>query len=635
MRKANYILVLLFVYVGIVAFLNEIRYDKEQQYLDHTSQLLQTTYDASLQRYALAMDTFYTSVLRHPTAVPLLVKGINSTGEQQNEARNELYRQLRPQFRDLIVRGIRQWQFHDADGNSFLRFHAPEMYGDNLLPVRSSLRQMQTQPIPRYGFEVGRLFIGFRFIHPIFTSGELTGTMETAVSFREVSEDLASLASGQAFLFLLHRESVEEVSFADNSQAFEPSVINSGYLVDRDSLLLSENITLPLDVLRTQMARLNLQGKLDQGDPFALALYHNSIGYSAAFIPVLDFDNRPAGYIVALQSASILTSTQWEFFSALGISLVVMCLLGWLLLNLHRQRLEMQSQKQQLDAIGQAVGEGIYVQDPQGQTVYINEAVTRLTGFNATKLYQGSLHNLLHSHEENGQLTLSECPIFVNPLNGQSYEGDEQFRTRTGELIPVVVTSRPLWENGEITGVVTVFRDISERKETERKLQELATTDPLTGLSNRRAFLERLEEELRLSRRLKHQSTLLMLDFDHFKQINDNYGHSAGDAVLKHFAAEAGECLRKTDLLGRLGGEEFAILLPGTDMEGARHLAELIRERMEQNPTQLESGDIAMTLSIGMTAIKPGDKNTSDVLNRADKALYQAKEKGRNQVRAA
>lgn len=632
MRRINYILLLLLLFMGMTTFLYQVREERKQQYLSHTATLLNTTYQASLERYAMAMDTFFTSVRRHPEAIPLFLKGMQSPEPEQAELRQQLYKLLQPQFRDLIVRGIRQWQFHRRDGSSYLRMHAPAAFDDNLLSVRPSLQMLQTQPIQRYGFEAGRLFIGFRFIHPLFRQGALVGSMENGVSFRELSQDLAKLAPDQAFLFLLKRSTVESILFSDTRQYFQSSPLSDDYLLDQRSLADIQNAPLPLQALQQQMIAASLDHELAQGEPFSLALFHQNLGYSATFIPVLNFAQETDGYILALHSAPILTSIQWDFYRSTGISLVVICLLGWLVLNLLRQRQLTQSQAQRLDSIGQAVGEGIYVLDPQGRTLYVNEAATRLTGFNADKLMQGNLHNLLHSHENNAQLTLSECPIFVTALNGGTYEADEQFRTRTGELIPVVVTSRPLMEEGQVTGVVTVFRDISERKEHERRLEDLATTDPLTGLSNRRAFLERLSEELQLIHRLQHASTLLMIDFDHFKAINDRYGHHAGDQVLKHFAQIARDCLRQTDMLGRMGGEEFSILLPGTNLDGASHLAEMLRERMETSPTSLDGGEIAMTLSIGLTALTTHDHSPSDVLNRADKALYQAKEQGRNQV---
>ncbi len=634
-RRLSYILVLAGLFFGVVLFLNNTRKDKEQQYLHHTVTLLDTVYHASLDRYALAMDTFYTGLLRRPDLLPLLKAGMSTEGMEQQALREALYQQLLPDYYDLQARGIQLWQFHRADGSSYLRFHAPAIHGDNLLRVRPSLQQIQTQPAPRYGFEVGRLFIGFRFVHPLTEQGKLIGSMETAVSFQQISQTLSNLTAGQAFLFLLQRQTVEDVSFTNLRHQLRPAIISDDFLLDDRNLAQSDNVPLPLDALLAQLAQDDLSSQLAEGRYFAQAIYHQSLGYSASFIPIYSFDHSLGGYILALHPEPLLTSIQWEFYSSMGISFLAILLLGWLLLSLHQQRQRVLQQKQRLDAIGQAVGEGIYVVDPEGRTLYVNSATSRLTGFNAEKLYSGNIHHLIHSHKDNEDLPFQQCPIFAAALHGKGYESDELFRTRTGNLLPVVVTSRPMIENNTITGVVTVFRDISERKENERKLEQLATTDPLTGLCNRRAFIERLHEEQRLSRRLQHESALMMIDFDHFKVINDRYGHQAGDEVLQHFAQLATDCLRETDLLGRLGGEEFALLLPGTDLQGAHHLAERIRQCLEQHPTRTADRQIPMTLSIGLTLLHNDDADTSAALSRADKALYQAKHKGRNRVETA
>lgn len=635
MRRVSYILVLTGLYACVAFFLHHIRQDKEQQHLSNAATLLETTYTASLERYALAMDTFYSGLVQQPGILSLLRTGIDSNGKRQEQLRNTLYERLLPRYQYLLEQGIEQWQFHSPEGNSYLRFHAPGVYGDLLLQARPSLQQLKHRPRPGYGFEVGRLFIGFRFIHPLLDQEELIGSMETAVSFRQISRTLADLAPGQAFLFLLHRETVEDVSFNDLRDQLHPAPISNDFLLDDRNLSLPEQTSIPLDTLLDQLASFKLDQPLADGKPFAIAVYHRSLGYSASFIPVYSFDDSLGGYILSLHPEPLLTSIQWEYYSGLGISLVVILLLGWLVLSLHQQRLQIWSQKQRLDAIGHAVGEGIYVLDLEGNTLFVNDAACRLTGYNADKLYSSNLHDLLHCHDGNEHLSASHCPIFNAPLTGQGYEGDELFRTRTGQLLPVVVTSLPMIEDGQITGVVSVFRDISERKENERKLQQLATTDPLTGLRNRRAFIEHLQDETRLSRRLQHDSALMMIDFDHFKAINDRYGHHTGDDVLKHFAHEASACLRETDHLGRLGGEEFAILLPATGREGALRLAERIRQRLEQHPTQSGDKQIPMTLSIGLTLLRSDDQDTSAALSRADKALYQAKAAGRNRVEIA
>lgn len=163
-------------------------------------------------------------------------------------------------------------------------------------------------------------------------------------------------------------------------------------------------------------------------------------------------------------------------------------------------------------------------------------------------------------------------------------------------------------------------------------LEQLATTDPLTGLANRRHLLELLDHEMARHRRSNQPLTLLLLDIDHFKTVNDTWGHLAGDRVLRQLGELLRLGLRGADLAARYGGEEFLLLLPETAGEGARHIAEQLRARIAGSPTALEDGrHLDITVSIGLACLQPGDEVAS-LIDRADTALYRAKHEGRNRV---
>ncbi|RTL50419.1 MAG: GGDEF domain-containing protein [Rhodocyclaceae bacterium] len=166
------------------------------------------------------------------------------------------------------------------------------------------------------------------------------------------------------------------------------------------------------------------------------------------------------------------------------------------------------------------------------------------------------------------------------------------------------------------------------------ELTWLAARDSLTGVYNRRTFIELAEAELARSARYKLPVALLLIDLDHFKQINDTHGHQAGDLVLKQFPEVAERCMRSHDFLGRYGGEEFCVLAPDTDAEGAATLAERLRQGLAEHTLQLPDGrSVHVSASIGV-ACRRGDGNTSldELLSAADSALYRAKDGGRNRV---
>lgn len=217
-----------------------------------------------------------------------------------------------------------------------------------------------------------------------------------------------------------------------------------------------------------------------------------------------------------------------------------------------------------------------------------------------------------------------------------------------------VTSAVPILLLGEVLMVANVFgivvahrlhtarrreyaRLIEERRLNEElralnvELEALATTDSLTGINNRRNFFALAADELARAKRYERPLTVLMFDIDHFKEVNDTHGHAVGDAVLKGVAQTCITTLRETDILGRLGGEEFAILLP--EASDGQEQAERLRTAISKLRTPLDDGtDVSITISIGVSVAQPSDVTIDDVLGRADRAMYEAKGLGRNRV---
>lgn len=178
--------------------------------------------------------------------------------------------------------------------------------------------------------------------------------------------------------------------------------------------------------------------------------------------------------------------------------------------------------------------------------------------------------------------------------------------------------------------------DVTERKRIEIELQEFATIDFLTQLPNRRYFMARMEQELaRIQNVANARTAVLMCDLDHFKIINDSYGHATGDLVLKHFASILRDALRKNDMVGRVGGEEFAIILSGVGIADAKIFARRVQKRIAETPLVAGDETIPVTVSIGITVMHVTDASADVSLSRSDMALYRAKESGRNRIEIA
>lgn len=164
-----------------------------------------------------------------------------------------------------------------------------------------------------------------------------------------------------------------------------------------------------------------------------------------------------------------------------------------------------------------------------------------------------------------------------------------------------------------------------------RELRHLAEVDPLTSVFNRRAFLLLLDKGLSHSQRARAPLAVLVVDLDHFKKINDTWGHQCGDDALRHFVRLSQQCLRGEDVMGRQGGEEFAIFLPGTDGAAAAKVAERLRAQVQAQPLHINQRSMALTVSIGVT-LSTGEDPAEAVMQRADEAMYLAKKRGRNRV---
>lgn len=268
--------------------------------------------------------------------------------------------------------------------------------------------------------------------------------------------------------------------------------------------------------------------------------------------------------------------------------------------------------------------------DMAGHIMESNRAYQEMLGYTAEELIW-----LTYSQVTPEKWHAEEANIVAERILVQGYSDvyEKEYIHKDGHVFPVELRTFLLRDELDMPSAMwSIVRDITERKRVENELHVLATTDPLTGVANRRRFLEQMEMELARLKRYGEPAALLIIDIDYFKHVNDRYGHAAGDRVLCHLTQLANALLRRNDLFGRLGGEEFGILLPVTQIDGASEFAERFRQHVSNNPAQVDQARIVFTVSIGVTKFDPDDNHPDRVLARADAALYRAKENGRNRV---
>ena len=283
----------------------------------------------------------------------------------------------------------------------------------------------------------------------------------------------------------------------------------------------------------------------------------------------------------------------------------------------------------ELEAIIESTGDGILVLDDKRQVIYVNSQFREMWSIPDNVEASGDDQVFINAIIDQ----LNEPDTFMEKLQ-ETYSSDRSYKDtlycKNGRIFELF--SRPLMDEGHVTGRLWSFSDVTYNKQAEEKLRIMATTDELTGLWNRRYFMQAAKKEMERARRYNDSFSLLTLDIDHFKTVNDNLGHAAGDEVLRNLASVIKNFFREVDIPGRLGGEEFSIILPNTDLYSAASVAERLRQEIEKNPTEYGGEDIYITLSIGVTSYHTGVTSVDKLLKKADEALYEAKAGGRNCV---
>ena len=293
-----------------------------------------------------------------------------------------------------------------------------------------------------------------------------------------------------------------------------------------------------------------------------------------------------------------------------------------------------------LKSIVDNMADGVYYVDTDRTLTYWNLGAQRISGYSAAEILGRHCYdNILgHVDDQGRSLCHSLCPLAATMLDGEPREASVWLHHQDGHRKPVRLRTAPVRDaTGKIVGGVEVFSDASavvKAVEDADRARRDSLTDDLTGLPNRRMFDAALTGRLENLGRYGWHFGLLIVDIDHFKQVNDRYGHAIGDAVLEGVGATLQGAVRAGDIVARWGGEEFAVLVEASDDEGLRETAERIRVLVAQSEARRETLAVSVRVSVGGTLAAPVDTPES-LFARADGALYGAKHSGRNRIEIA
>lgn len=493
------------IILGYVIMLTAVLLNYSNQksvYLRTESKAFSSKIEATMGTYELFSHFIFTEIVNQPEILSLIQQANTADPEVQKLLRNRLHSMLKKPYEEITTYNFRQLHFHLANGDSFLRFHAPDKFGDNLLSVRESIRIANEQRRIVIGFEEGKIFNGYRFVYPLSNSDGFLGTVEVSISMSSLVEVINELYPDMAVYFILPKSVVLDTVFEDQRSNYTETILSDAYFSDsvveqasRDSDQLLDEET--CKTLFSELS-VSIQNQLSSRESFTQAISYRGKDYLFIFNAIKNISLEPAAYLISVT--------------------------------------------------------------------------------------------------ENSQLTLFKNHMIIEIL-----------------LVSLLSLAFLLFSYLFILDQI--------------QIKQLAEIDYLTKILSRRRFTNLATYEVQRCKRTGNPFSLIMLDIDFFKAINDKYGHEQGDRVLIEMTRLISAQMRSIDLFSRWGGEEFILLLPHTDLKNALQVSEKIRISVSTHEFQTIGH---LSISLGLSQTTDGLEPLESIIARADEALYRAKAAGRN-----
>ncbi len=503
MRKTQYLFFAIIVLTSALAVHNA-RKNAAEYFIDYYSNRIDLSYQFALKKTGFVADLLYR---QYEEAIgKMLHEYDRAIADEKSGIREKMLDTFMPVYENSQELGLRQLQFHLADGMNLIRFHKPEMYGEPLMPFRKSIRIVNETQKFVSGFEAGRFWTGFRFIYPVFFNGRFLGSVEMGFDFDAIKREMSTYTISHSIM-TLKKDIIEKTLLnKEDIKNYQPCKINNNFIVEKNYRPLLGQHLKQCKWLYANIS--HVREAMDTLRPFNRVIRKNNEFNLIHFLSVKDIAGQRVGYIITVLNNIDAPPLSYFFYAK-----IVIGALGLILFML-----------------------------------YWNHRINKLN------------LDLKHKSDE---------------------------------------------------------------------LKILSITDALTRQYNRFKAEAILLNEFERFKRYGGKICVLLLDIDKFKAVNDTFGHEIGDKVLIEFSALIKRNLRRVDVLGRWGGEEFIVICPGTSLENGVKVAENLRSRVQGNCFAPVS---EVTVSIGVSVFHEDDHAHADAVKRADNALYQSKHSGRNRV---
>ncbi|MDY0122085.1 MAG: diguanylate cyclase [Sulfurimonas sp.] len=550
--------------------------------------------------------------------------------EMKNKARENLHKMLQKEYQFFTSFGIRQLHFQLKNNESFLRFHRPQKYGDNLSGIRATIEWVNNNLTPIEGFEEGRIFNGFRHVYPLIDVNELgrrehVGSVEIAFSAYVLAREFMNAHHAKA-AFLITTDVVQEKVFESEKSNYGESEID-GFLYEKKIKKQFENIFAYADLTRLHPKDIQqLSQRIFKGEIFSLPSH--DLKAILTFIPFKNpVSTQIASVMILENDDSSLGSYANQFLILLltGVGAILFAFLYIYKEFISKHKFRELSQKTQkiLDA------QDALVVITDGKTILdVNKRFLEFFAFKSLEDMDKGERCICQYFEENDKFfhlkKVRHQEYWLETLSAlPNKDHIVSMRDSKGAAHSFVINMSRFEQN-----YILSFSDISETMHEHFTLEKKATHDTLTNAYNREYFEKSIDPLIDEAKRADLHLGVLIFDIDHFKDVNDTYGHTVGDLILKKLVKTVHHTIRAEDMLIRWGGEEFLLLAKVQSLETLLKLAEHIRTTIEN--TSFEEVE-RITCSFGVTLYQEEEK-IQDAIRRADEALYEAKRSGRNQV---
>lgn len=616
--------ILLFVIIEILLFVS-LRYDRQirvEEHLQDVTNKLNAEYKVILNAFDEKAQIAFETLIDTPQVKEIMTRVSQADEEQKRLLRQKLYTTLKEKFHELQKFGFKQVHFHLPDNHSFLRMHKPEKFGDDLSNFRKTVVYVNETNHRISGFEEGVANDGYRFVFPLFNKNHYLGSVELSFS----AYTLSGFLQGE---FLDTRFIISKKALLSTANDYIVSAIDDRFVTDKN---YQDH---PAPFSQDNRIKSNLSQNPDRS--FSLSETTGDKTYIVTFIPVKNpVTLETDAYMVIFSQDKYLTqinSNFWILFTILSI--VTMLLFLYNVKNRNfRKKIEMQNStleltNKRLKTILDSQDNMIIITDGI-HMIDANAKVLAFFGFSSFAQFSKRHHCI--------------CDFFLRhkdyfhldrvPKQQQWIEYIKKLppQKRVVTMIGIDMEAKAFQINintyGENNSSIITLNDVTDMLIQQKILQYKAMHDRLTDIYNRQKIDEVLDKICGYSRRRKEEIGVIMFDIDHFKRVNDKFGHDTGDEVLKKVAQLIKRNIREEDVFGRWGGEEFVLILRHTGIENTHKKAEMLRREIEH----MRHEDIpSVTASFGVTKVTRNDTPQA-LMKRVDLALYKAKSEGRNRV---